>query len=42
MYFNFGGAGAPLYSFSGRSPDLVGQRHARGYAILGVSAKQMT
>jgi hypothetical protein len=43
MYFNFGGAGAPLYSFSGAKPAyLVGQESTHGYAILGVTPAAMT
>ncbi|HEY8074922.1 MAG TPA: metallophosphoesterase family protein [Labilithrix sp.] len=41
-YFNFGGAGAPLYGFSGTKPSyLVGQESTHGYAILDVSPTQM-
>jgi len=41
-YFNFGGSGAPLYSFTGTKPSwLVGQESTHGYAILDVSPTQM-
>ncbi len=41
-YFNFGGAGAPLYGFTGGKPSwLVGQESTHGYAILDVTPTQM-